>query len=261
MAESRLIAILVDGDNAQPSTIGYVLAETSKYGVITTRRIYGDWTTPNMSGWKDALHTYAIQPIQQFRYTVGKNATDSALIIDAMDLLHAGTIQGVCIVSSDSDYTRLATRIREQGLFVMGVGRSVTPKAFVNACNLFVYTENLLPQTTETGRETKTDSLTKVITQAVDEYRTAPLILPDWTEIVTQAVELTAQDDGWAFLSAVGISTRQLNPAFDPRSYGKDKLLPLLRSRSDLFEVIESRPSGEAVHYVRLIPRKGSSAE
>ena len=145
-SQTRLIAMLVDGDNAQPSLIEHVLAEVAKYGVVTTRRIYGDWTTPQMSGWKDYLHTCAVQPMQQFRYTVGKNATDSALIIDAMDLLHAGAVGGFCIVSSDSDYTRLATRMREGGLFVMGVGRSSTPRAFVNACEVFVYTENLNPQ-------------------------------------------------------------------------------------------------------------------
>ena len=128
VSNSRPLAVLIDGDNAQPSLIEHILVETTKYGIATTRRIYGDWTTPQMSGWKDSLHSYAVQPIQQFRYTVGKNATDSAMIIDAMDLLHSGTVEGFCIVSSDSDYTRLATRIREQGLFVMGIGRSVTPK-------------------------------------------------------------------------------------------------------------------------------------
>ena len=136
--ESRLLAMLIDGDNAQPSLIEHVLAEAAKYGVVTTRRIYGDWTEPQMSGWKDSLHSLAVQPVQQFRYTVGKNATDSALIIEAMDLLHSGSVGGFCIVSSDSDYTRLATRIRESGMFVMGVGRSNTPKSFVNACEVFV---------------------------------------------------------------------------------------------------------------------------
>ena len=124
VGDSRPLAVLIDGDNAQPSQIEHILVETAKYGIATTRRIYGDWTTPQMSGWKDSLHSYAVQPIQQFRYTVGKNSTDSAMIIDAMDILHSGAVEGFCIVSSDSDYTRLATRIREQGLFVMGIGRS-----------------------------------------------------------------------------------------------------------------------------------------
>ena len=166
--------MLIDGDNAQPSLIEHVLAETAKYGVVTTRRIYGDWTTPQMSGWKDSLHSHAVQPMQQFRYTTGKNATDSALIIDAMDLLHAGTVRGFCIVSSDSDYTRLATRIREGGLFVMGVGRSDTPKSFVNACEVFVYTENLAPQGKRGTQVTETDSSdwTAMVRRAIRDGRT-----------------------------------------------------------------------------------------
>ncbi len=144
--KTRKIALLIDGDNAQPSLIGQILTEAGKYGLVTIRRIYGDWTTVNMSGWKTALHDSAIQPIQQFRYTIGKNATDSAMIIDAMDILHGHLVDGFCIVSSDSDYTRLATRIREMGFFVMGIGKRSTPKAFVNGCNIFIYTENLVPR-------------------------------------------------------------------------------------------------------------------
>ena len=142
--QTRNIAVLIDGDNAQPSLISDVLAEVAKYGTITVRRAYGDWTTQSMSGWKVALHEGAFQPQQQFAYTTGKNATDSALIIDAMDLLYSGVVDGFCIVSSDSDFTRLATRIREQGLFVMGIGGPETPKSFVNACEVFVHTTNLV---------------------------------------------------------------------------------------------------------------------
>ena len=233
-SESRPIAMLIDGDNAQPSLIENVLAETAKYGIVTTRRVYGDWTTPQMSGWKDSLHSYAVQPMQQFRYTVGKNATDSALIIDAMDLLHAGTVGGFCIVSSDSDYTRLATRIREQGLFVMGVGRSGTPKAFVNACQVFVYTENLSPH-------------------AESEGPVAELATSDWTQTAARAIEMTAQDDGWAFLGVVGTYLRQLDPAFDPRSYGYKQLSLLIKSRPELFETKKSKAGGGASQvYVRL---------
>ena len=224
-SDSRPIAMLIDGDNAQPSLIEHVLAETAKYGVVTTRRIYGDWTTPQMSGWKDSLHSHAVQPMQQFRYTTGKNATDSALIIDAMDLLHAGTVRGFCIVSSDSDYTRLATRIREGGLFVMGVGRSDTPKSFVNACEVFVYTENLAPEK-------------KSITQVTE------LASSDWTEMVGRAIEMAAQDDGWAFLGAVGTYLRQLDPAFDARTYGQKQLSLLITSRPGLFEVRKSKTRG-----------------
>src|SRR5512136_700959 len=140
------IAILIDGDNAQSNLLPQMLVETGKYGLVTVRRIYGDWTTPNMNSWKDVLNFHAVQPVQQFRYTVGKNATDSAMIIDAMDLLHAGVVDGFCLVSSDSDYTRLATRIRESGVFVMGIGEKKTPKPFVNACDVFVYTSNLIAE-------------------------------------------------------------------------------------------------------------------
>ena len=223
--ESRNIAMLIDGDNAQPSLIENILAETAKYGVVTTRRIYGDWTTPNMSGWKESLHTHAIQPAQQFRYTTGKNATDSALIIEAMDLLHAGTVSGFCIVSSDSDYTRLAMRIREQGLFVMGVGRSDTPKAFVNACEVFVYVENLSPHKGQKAQDTTVAS-------------------SDWQTLVARAIDMAAGDDGWVALGMVGHCLRQLDPAFDSRTYGYKQLSQLVNSRPNLFG---TRGSGASI--------------
>ena len=216
-AESLRIAMLIDGDNAQASLIEHILAETAKYGTVTTRRIYGDWTTPNMNGWKDSLHTYAVQPAQQFRYTTGKNATDSALIIEAMDLLHAGTVGGFCIVSSDSDYTRLAMRIREQGLFVMGIGRFNTPKSFVNACEVFAYTENLSPQSDKDTTSPKADA-------------------SDWTKTAIQAIEMAAMEDGWALLSAVGTCMRKLDPAFDSRTYGYKQLSLLIKSEPNFFE-------------------------
>jgi hypothetical protein len=187
-----------------------------------------------MGGWKEALHIHAIQPVQQFRYTVGKNATDSALIIDVMDVLHSGLVGGFCIVSSDSDYTRLATRTREQGLFVMGVGRQDTPKAFVNACEVFVYTENLVPKANA-----------KPAPQA--SYKSS-----GWPQTVAQAIELAAQEDGWVFLGRVGDHVRQLDPAFDPRSFGHKQLSLLVKSRPDLFETRESKSkSGPSVVYVR----------
>ncbi len=232
--EQRAIALLIDGDNAQPKLIDGVLAESAKYGEITTRRIYGDWTTPQMSSWKGCLHSYAIQPIQQFRYTTGKNATDSALIIDAMDLLHQGTVGGFCIVSSDSDYTRLAMRIREQGLFVMGIGRSDTPKAFTNACQVFVHTENL---------SIKDDSKNK----------SAEWTLPTWGAEAARAVEMAAQEDGWAFLGAVGNNLRKLDPTFDVRSYGYNQLSALFRACPALFDMRESGSGqGSSQVYVRL---------
>lgn len=226
--EARLLAMLIDGDNAQPTLIEHVLAETAKYGLVTTRRIYGDWTEPQMSGWKDSLHSLAVQPVQQFRYTKGKNATDSALIIDAMDLLHSGSVGGFCIVSSDSDYTRLATRIRESGMFVMGVGRKDTPDSFVNACEILVYTENLSPKKDKSNQKKgKPHS--------------------EWTKLVEQAIGMASQDDGWALLSAVGLNLRKLKPAFDPRTYGHEQLSQLVKSRPDFFEM-----KGEAHLSVRV---------
>src|SRR4030066_1308292 len=160
-SEQPKFAVLIDGDNAQASLLPQILAEVSKVGLITIKRIYGDWTTTNMNSWKNSLHKYAIQPIQQFRYTTGKNATDSAMIIDAMDLLHSNDVQGFCIVASDSDYTRLATRIREEGLFVIGVGEKKTPEAFTNACNQFIYCENLVG-TKGTGKKLKKEEMSDI---------------------------------------------------------------------------------------------------
>lgn len=224
--------MLVDGDNAQPSLLENVLIEVAKYGTVTTRRVYGDWTTPQMGGWKASLQSHAVQPVQQFRYTTGKNSTDSALIIDAMDLLHSGAVGGFCIVSSDSDYTRLATRIREQGLFVMGIGRNSTPKSFVNACEVFVYTENLS-------------------TKAQSEVRDSKPAPADWTEAARRAVEMTTQDDGWARLGSAGTAMLKLNPAFDPRTYGHRQLSALFKSRPDMFETRQARTKDRTVS-VRL---------
>ncbi|MCY3505354.1 MAG: NYN domain-containing protein [Chloroflexi bacterium] len=231
--DSRPLAMLVDGDNAQAALLEHVLAEAGKYGTVTTRRIYGDWTTKEMGSWKDSLHSLAIQPVQQFRYTKRKNSTDSALIIDAMDLLHSGTVGGFCIVSSDSDYTRLATRVREQGLFVMGVGRGDTPEAFVKACQVFVYTENLSPPEGSSARSPEASS--------------------EWVALTRRAIEMTIRDDGWAFLASVGHALRQLDPAFDVRTYGHQRLWPLVESRPDLFEVREEKTQeGPSQVFVRL---------
>jgi len=239
----RKIAILIDGDNAQPSLIGPILTEAAKYGSITIRRIYGDWTTSNMGGWKEALNNHAIQPIQQFRYTIGKNATDSAMIIDAMDILHGGQVDGFCLVSSDSDYTRLATRIRELGVFVMGIGKQKTPKAFVNACNLFIYTENLVPR--QPQRPVRRD-----------RHRTEPKDLPpkdaDAAPLLRGAYEMAMQEDGWANLGTMGFYLRQLDPGFDPRTYGFKQLSQLMKKQAGLFEMRTQEESGQNSIYVRL---------
>lgn len=244
---SRRMAVLIDGDNAQPSMINKMLAEASRYGTLTIRRIYGDWTTANMGGWKDNLQSYAIQPIQQFRYTIGKNATDSAMIIDAMDLLFSGVVDGFCLVSSDSDYTRLATRIREKGFFVMGIGQKKTPRAFVSACDVFVYTENLIPRVKPaTPRRLK-------LKQAPVQDKEPESTLPDPTPLLKQAFEIAVQEDGWAFLGTLGHHLRQLDPGFDARTYGHSQLSALVKANTKLFEIREEKAEeGNSVIYVRL---------
>ena len=223
----RAIAVLIDGDNAQPSLLDEILVEISKYGRTTIRRIYGDWTSPNMNGWKDVLQENAIQPIQQFRHTVGKNATDSAMIIDAMDILHSGVADGFCVVSSDSDYTRLATRIREKGLFVMGIGRQQTAKSFKKACDVFVFTENLTRQEETPARpEEKPKAMPA---QSVAPPRTLPVIsVMKALPLLRKAFENCVQDDGWATLSSIGSTMRSLDSSFDHRTYGCSNLRTLI---------------------------------
>ncbi|NPV75452.1 MAG: NYN domain-containing protein [Anaerolineae bacterium] len=256
---NRRIAMLIDGDNAQPSLTEKMLAETSKYGLITIRRIYGDWTASNMGGWKDKLQTYAIQPIQQFRYTTGKNATDSAMIIDAMDILYAGGVDGFCLVSSDSDYTRLATRIREKGFFVMGIGKKSTPRAFVNACDIFVYTQNLMPQEEQQPakrtprRKGQTTQPTATETAPEPEITPEPGPTPDPIPLLKSAFDIASGEDGWAFLGTLGHHLRQLDPGFDARTYGYKQLSLLITALPHVFEVKEVKsPDGTSVIYVRL---------
>jgi uncharacterized LabA/DUF88 family protein len=216
------LAVLIDADNAQPSVASELMTEIGRYGTATVRRAYGDWTTPNLTGWKEYLHTLAIQPIQQFRLTTGKNATDSAMIIDAMDLLHSNRIDGFCLVSSDSDFTRLATRIREAGLSVFGFGEKKTPHPFVAACNKFVFTE-ILRGSTENQFSSSTGQVS---------------LRP----ILSRAIAAAAGDDGWAFLGAVGNLVSKANPEFDPRNYGKKKLGELVREQ-DYLEVKVQPPT------------------
>ena len=238
---SKRIAMLIDGENAQSSLIDKMVAETGKYGLVTVRRIYGDWTTPQMKSWKEILNAHAIQPIQQFRYTIGKNSSDASLIIDAMDILYEGTVHGFCLVSSDSDYTRLATRIREKGLFVMGIGRKNTPPAFVKACEVFVYTENLLPEK-------------KIIKVIPHQQEAIPgNVMNDPLPLLKNAFDMAEQEDGWAFLGTLGGRLRQLDPGFDSRTYGYNQLSQLVKSQKDTFEIKENKSrSGPSLIYIRL---------
>lgn len=250
---TQRIAMLIDGDNAQPSMIEAMLAETTKYGLITIRRIYGDWTASNMGGWKDVLQTHAIQPIQQFRYTVGKNATDSAMIIDAMDIFYSGSVDAFCLVSSDSDYTRLATRLREQGNFVMGIGKKQTPRAFVNACDIFVYTENLMPSEPQPSGNNNNNNhggnKHHRNKKNEPEESTAPNPIP----LLRNAFELAQQDNGWAFLGSLGHHIRQLDPGFDSRTFGYKQLSLLIQGYPEVFETKEVKGAdGTSVIYARM---------
>ncbi len=234
--EQLKVAVLIDGDNAQASLLPQILAEVSKMGLITVKRIYGDWTTTNMNSWKGSLHRHAIQPMQQFRYTVGKNSTDSAMIIDAMDLLHSHAVEGFCIVASDSDYTRLATRIREEGLTVVGVGEKKTPEAFINACNQFIYCENLVaPKVTKkrTAKEEKSD-------------------VPDPLGLLLEGFNLAAKEEEWLHLAALGHVLRQLDPAFDPRTYGHQRLQSLIKQYPRTFTLKRDTSRKPPVVYVAL---------
>ena len=229
------LAVLIDADNGQSAVADALLMEVARYGTATIKRAYGDWTTQNLHGWKEVLHRMAVQPVQQFRYTTGKNATDSALIIDAMDVLHSGRVDGFCIVSSDSDFTRLATRIREAGLVVYGFGERKTPEPFVAACNKFIYTE-ILRDTPEEQKPTEPQPP-----------------LPKLKPMVLAALAATAREDGWASLSAVGSQLNRNHPSFDPRNYECDKLGELMRKQTylELKEVPAAEGSGTVYLYVR----------
>ncbi|WP_405216696.1 NYN domain-containing protein [Agrococcus sp. Ld7] len=282
MAQSTdLLAVLFDADNVQHSQVGSVLSRAARLGTVAVKRAYGDWTTQTLNGWKPVANQHVIQPVQQFANTTGKNATDSALIIDAMDLLHSRRFQGFCIVSSDSDFTRLATRIREEGIPVYGFGKTTTPAAFRNACSEFTYLDAVkkpasLPskpvtaltapgaQATQAVGQTKAaapnaqppaaktkpasqQSKAPSATTSRTPQRVAPAQLRSDAQLVSglrNCVASACGDDGWADLAAVGslMSTRQ--PGFASRSWGYAKLSDLIRS-TELF-VVEARPAGGA---------------
>lgn len=265
--------MLIDGDNAQHSLLKQMFEETSRYGEVTIRRAYGDWTEPNLSNWRPVMLAHAIQPIQQWRYTTGKNATDSALIIDAMDILYSGTVQGFCVVSSDSDYTRLCTRIRESGLFVMGIGREKTPEAFINACNVFVYVENLIqsgqfaePNEVKTAPpgpkvdKAKTSAVVKAPAKAKPAAtgKTSAKAKSDASQTVLlnllrRAFDISAQDDdGWVHLGALGQALQRIEPSFDSRTYNFKNLSLLIKSMPNQIEVKGAKKTGTSTIYVRM---------
>ena len=222
------IAILIDGDNAQAKLIKELIEEVSKYGKATIRRIYGDWTTPHINSWKETINQFSINPIQKFSYTAGKNSTDSAMIIDAMDILHSNSVDGFCIVSSDSDYTGLAKRIREQGLFVMGIGRKTTPIAFVNSCEIFTFSENLLPEVVaeeETPKKkVRSKQITKERPQKAEVQAKSPRVN---MTIIDKAFDISINEEEEALISKLGLALRKIEPSFNPRTYGFKTLTQL----------------------------------
>jgi len=235
------LAVLIDADNAQPGITEGLLAEVAKYGTAHVKRAYGDWTGPQLKGWKDALLTHSIQPMQQFGYTKGKNATDSALIIDAMDLLYSGRLDGFCLVSSDSDFTRLAARIRESGLIVYGFGEKKTPEPFVAACDKFIYSEIL------TGKE---EDGAAIAPRSDRELKQDQRLV----NLLRNAADAASDDTGWANLGAVGSTIAKQAPEFDSRNYGYRKLRDLVQA-TRLFEIEERAIGGGLAKsvYVRAL--------
>jgi len=258
MIENK-IALLIDGDNAQSKLIESMLTEAGKQGKVTVRRIYGNWTDPRLNSWKEQINKYAIKPMQKFAFAKGKNSTDTAMIIDAMDILHSKTVTGFCIASSDSDYTGLAQRIREEGIFVMGIGEAKkTTDAFVNACDIFIFTENLLPDAdTETKRpvvEMKAEPVKKRKTRtdkgqapSMPEPKIAGKIdlpqnkitkKPINIKLLLNAFGMAADESGLAYMGEIGTAIRKLDPGFDSRTYGFSSTTALFKHLSALFDLV-----------------------
>ena len=246
-SDSARLAVLIDGDNTTPTIIEALLAEIAKYGSATVKRAYGDWTTPSLRGWKEVINAHAIQPMQQFAYTTGRNATDSALIIDAMDLLYTGNLDGFCLVSSDSDFTKLASRLRESGKTVYGFGEPKTPQSLVAACDKFVYLDVLRrPEKPKASEEAAAD--TAPTRRSAGELRGDAKLV----KLLRDGIDAASDDDGWANLGGVGSYIAKQAPDFDSRNWGYAKLVDLV-SAIALFEV--QRSAGQGVQ-VREKPKR-----
>lgn len=232
--KTNRIAVLVDGDNAQAKLLKPILEEVSKYGKVTIRRIYGDWTIPHMNSWKETLNNLSFSPIQKFSYTTGKNSTDSSLIIDAMDILHDKTVDGFCIVSSDSDYTGLAKRIREEGVFVMGIGEKKTPNAFIQSCEIFTFCENIYAELAESE---------PVINSHKSTPKKANTFPKVDVELINKAFEMSAFEGDETHISSIGSNLRKIDPSFDPRAYGFKTLTQLFHSLKN-YAVINNEIGG-----------------
>lgn len=236
------MAVLIDGDNIPSAHVKEMMGEITKYGNPTIKRIYGDWTRPGLNKWKNLLLENAITPIQQYGYTTGKNATDSAMIIDAMDILYSGKVDGFCLVSSDSDFTRLATRLREAGMQVIGIGEKKTPNPFIVACDKFIYIE-ILKKIKKEKTETK-----EIQEQELDKITDKEIML------ISSTINDLSDEEGWAFLGDVGSLLQKKQPNFDSRNYGFEKLTPLIKSTGK-FE-IEQRESPKSRHKLIFVKNK-----
>lgn len=249
MLQSKFnIAVLIDGDNAQAKLIKEILEEVSKYGKATIRRIYGDWTTPQMNSWKEVINQYSFNPIQKFAYTTGKNSTDSSLIIDAMDILHSNSVDGFCIVSSDSDYTGLAKRIREEGMFVMGIGRRITPQAFVQSCEIFTFAENLGEEELVEEKKFEKSVSNKSSQGNAHIKKTDPKLD---LRLIDRAFEISSDEDEEIHIAKIGASLRKIDPSFDPRTYGFRNLTELFKSLKK-YTVVRNEVNGLNYPLVRL---------
>jgi hypothetical protein len=258
------LAVLIDADNVPYSNVKGMMEEIAKFGTPTTKRIYADWTKPNANGWKSVLLEHAITPIQQYSYTVGKNSSDSAMIIDAMDLLYSDKVDGFCIVSSDSDFTRLAIRLRESGMKVIGIGEKKTPNSFIVACDKFIYIEVLdgaiKKRSTKSLQPVTANGVKKAIAKTANsstieqtkqiQPKALSKIDNQTIELIEDTLEAIGDDDGWAFLADVGNLISKKKPEFDPRNYGFSKLTPMLKSLTDILEIDERESDKKGIKHV-----------
>lgn len=253
----KKIAILIDADNISYKKIEEILNEVKRYGIPTIKRIYGDWTSPYVENWKDSLLTHAITPIQQYSYTQGKNSTDSALIIDAMDILHSDRVDGFCIVSSDSDFTRLATRLRESGKLVIGIGERKTPKPFISSCDKFIYVEILEKEVSKKAVKKKNNNSGSTPNPVIDRNKISALD-EETLELLKDTVDDTADESGWAFLGEIGSLFNKRKPDFDARNYGYEKISHLFKAYKEDFEIEERNTEKSRIknYYIRNIINK-----
>ena len=247
-AKELKLAVLIDADNVPYSNVKGMMEEIAKFGTPTTKRIYADWTKPNANGWKAVLLEHAITPIQQYSYTVGKNSSDSAMIIDAMDLLYSDKVDGFCIVSSDSDFTRLAIRLRESGMKVIGIGEKKTPNSFIVACDRFIYIEVLDGAITKKSSKAIPNSASSI--KKITNKDVVNKIDIQTIELIEATIEAIGDDDGWAFLGDVGSLIVKKKPEFDPRNYGFTKLTPMLKSLTDILEIDERESDKKGIKHV-----------